>query len=68
MKLNYKYSSVLKSYVIGWFVASIIWLLVSNTNKGKIAFIETTYANELIIFLVTWLLQAFVYGFLQVLI
>ncbi|WP_298511088.1 adenylate/guanylate cyclase domain-containing protein [uncultured Kordia sp.] len=68
MKLNYKYSSVLKSYVIGWFVASIIWLLVSNTNKGKITFIETSYANELIIFLVTWLLQAFVYGFLQIII
>ncbi|WP_298754592.1 adenylate/guanylate cyclase domain-containing protein [uncultured Psychroserpens sp.] len=65
MKLLQKKLHILKAYLIGWFIASIIWYMASKFSSNTINFINQSFTNDTVIFLVTWISQALLYGLLH---
>ncbi|WP_298902596.1 adenylate/guanylate cyclase domain-containing protein [uncultured Psychroserpens sp.] len=62
------YSSTIKNYFIGWFLASIIWLMIQKFNPETNNVLNLNIVNQTITFFITWFLQAIVFGSLQFLV
>ncbi|MEK6152507.1 adenylate/guanylate cyclase domain-containing protein [Flavobacteriaceae bacterium 3-367] len=61
-----KISKILKSYLIGWFIANCIWFMATHVTPNEISSVNETAIGEIYMFLVTWIAQAIVYGLLYV--
>lgn len=66
MKL--KYWKTLRNYLVGWFIASLLWELLRNTDLISEGLVLSTLSVRIAVFALAWLTQAFFYGLLHVLI
>ncbi|WP_109830225.1 adenylate/guanylate cyclase domain-containing protein [Reichenbachiella versicolor] len=54
--------SILIDFIIGWFIAMLIWQLISNASGTDPLFKEVNWYGRIWIFLLLWLGQGLVYG------
>ena len=63
-----KNQKVIQSYFIGWFLASVIWELLWNTDRVPLNPYLAAFHTRLIVFVLAWLIQAIGFGVLHLLI
>ena len=66
--MTFKDKNVIQSYFIGWFLASVIWQLLWNTDRVDVNAYLATFQGKLTIFVLAWLFQAIGFGALHLLI
>ncbi|WP_394971014.1 adenylate/guanylate cyclase domain-containing protein [uncultured Croceitalea sp.] len=60
-----KFFSILKSYLLGWFIANVVWFLGTSVNENQTDFFNQGGLGTLLVFfLLTWLFQGAFYGVL----
>ena len=64
--LKPKYRGILRDYLIGWFVASLVWELLRNVGQPESLASELTFSMRVIVFIITWLSQGLFFGLLDI--
>lgn len=59
------FKNVIKAYLIGWFIGSLIWYMASKAVNTELYFFDQSLGSVLVLFLTAWLLQGFFYGLLE---
>ena len=63
MHLKLKYKRILIDYLIGWFIASIVWELLSDVNLEGF---QLGGDHRVLIFILIWLAQGLIFGLLYI--
>lgn len=64
MKL--RHYKVLRDYITGWLIASLIWQLLRGSQDVNIPYIEDSFSNILFLFIIAWVVQGLIYGTLHI--
>ncbi len=64
--MSSKQLKIVRDYIIGWFLASLIWQLLRGSQDANIPFMNQSGSNTLAVFVFVWLVQGLLYGLLYI--
>jgi adenylate cyclase len=59
-----KFISITKSYLLGWFVANVVWFLGTSVNSNQSDTFSSGPGSLVLFFVLTWIFQGLFYGIL----
>ncbi|WP_422862007.1 adenylate/guanylate cyclase domain-containing protein [Flagellimonas sp. W118] len=59
-----KFISITKSYLLGWFVANVVWFLGTSVNSNQSDTFSSGPGSLVLFFILTWIFQGLFYGIL----
>ncbi len=61
-----RHYKILRDYIIGWLIASLVWQLLRGSQDVNITYMEDSLSNILFIFIIAWITQGLLYGTLYI--
>ncbi|MDO5979556.1 adenylate/guanylate cyclase domain-containing protein [Flavivirga spongiicola] len=61
-----RHYKILRDYIIGWLIASLVWQLLRGSQDVNIPYMEDSFSNILFLFIIAWITQGLLYGVLHI--